>query len=99
MELIGSLNMDYSVSRDLFNLYMRVNMLLLYALSYEKKEKLEEAGRILTILREGWIKVRETEPESAMLYENPPKVYSGLTYGKKGPDDYVLINPNRGIQA
>ncbi|MDR1704113.1 MAG: flagellar protein FliS [Clostridiales bacterium] len=99
MELIAALNMDYKVSREIYPLYLRVNTLLISALAYEKKEKLEEAVRILTILREGWVKVREHDPMSDRLYKSAPKVYTGLTYGRKGPNDYVEANPSRGIEA
>ncbi|MCL2703977.1 MAG: flagellar protein FliS [Defluviitaleaceae bacterium] len=97
--LIGALDTDNPVAKGLYPLYERINTLFISSLTYEKKEGLDEALKILGILREGWIKARESEPEGGALFENAPKVYSGLTYGRKGPNDYIDTDPGRGIKV
>lgn len=99
MELIGALDPDNPVAAELRPLYIQINTLLLWALLYEKKDKLLEASRLLSILREGWEKAVESQPQGGKLYKNAPKVYAGLTYGKNGPEDYIENQSDRGIKA
>ena len=98
-ELASSLNIEFELSKDLFSLYGRVNTLLLSALLYEKKEPLNEAHKILSILKEGWVKAEQLQPADEKLYKNAQKVYSGLTYGKNGLNDYVDYGERRGFKA
>lgn len=98
MELITSLDFKYEISRDLHTLYMHVNRLLTGAMIYSQKEKLAEAAQIMSTLKTGWESVKE-EPDAQKVYENAQKVYSGLTYGKKGANEYVETEGNRGFKA
>jgi len=98
-ELIGALDINSAIYKEIYPLYEYVNTLLMGALIYEKKQNLVDAALILGTLREGWVKARESEPGGASAFKNAPKVYSGLTYGKKGPEDFEDVNPNSGIKA
>ena len=99
MELIGALDLENPVAQQLYPIYMHVNKLLISSLVYEKKDGLDEAVKIMNTLREGWVKAAEAEAGDDALYKNTPKVYSGLTYGRKGPNDYVEEDPGRGIKV
>jgi flagellin-specific chaperone FliS len=99
VELIGALDATSPIYKDLYPVYEYVNTLLMGALIYEKKANLEEALQLLGLLRDGWIKARDSEPDGTAVYKNKPKVYSGLTYGKKGPEDFEDINPDGGIKV
>jgi flagellar protein FliS len=101
-ELIGALDGENPVSKEIYPIYEYINTLLMSALIYEKKSSLDEAMHILVTLRDGWIKARECEPPEAAGFRimgNSTKVYTGLTYGRKGADDYIDTDPNSGIKA
>ena len=99
VELIGALDRTNPVANEIYPIYEYVNGLLLGALIYEKKSGLEDAVRVLTPLRESWVKVSETEPKDGAVYKNAPKVYTGLTYGRKGSNNDYVENPSKGIKA
>jgi len=100
VELVGALDFTTSdIPGDLYSLYEYIGILLLSALTYEKTEKLAEAIEILTPLRDAWVTARENAPESAAIFQNAPKVYSGLTFNKKGLTEFIDDDPNRGFKA
>jgi len=98
-ELVVSLDHSVALSSELLQIYQYVNTLLMNALIYEKKAALEDAEKILDSLRDGWKQAAATAPAGESAFANAPKVYSGLTYGRKGANDYVDQDPNRGIKA
>lgn len=98
-ELVGALEADNPVALELHPIYMYINTLLMGALVYEKRANLEEALTIIAPLREGFVEVSQSQPNEEAVYKNAPKVYSGLTYGPKGPNDFIDDNPTRGFKA
>lgn len=94
-ELKYTLNMNYSISIDLFNLYGYITQLLNESALKLEREKLEESLKLLRILLEGWDRIKDyKEP----LVNNHSKIISGMTYGKNGLNDSVIYGKD-GIKA
>ena len=99
-ELMGSLDFNYELSKELFNLYRYVDGELASALFEKKKEPLENAKKVLSILKKGFVEVAK-EDDRGPIMKNTQKLYAGLTYGKHSLNE-VFVNVNeasRGFRA
>ena len=78
-ELIYSLNMDYEISADLYDIYIYVNKLFVSGIYRKDTEAIDQVCRILTVLLEGFKMIEENDSIDRMS-----KIFAGLTYNSKG---------------
>ncbi len=95
--LIDSLDAEQEISDDLFKVYTTTRGLLIKALvsQYNVKD-LDTVIDLLNPIAEGFSSIEDTSQSSVM--KKTPKVYAGLTYGKKGLDEYV-DSGSKGFEA
>ncbi len=96
-EIIVSLNYDYEISNELYNLYVYVNKILIHSKFIDNLEDIKGAVVILTTIKEGFEQISEENTETVM--KNATKVFAGLTYGKGGLSEYIDQTENRGFKA
>ena len=94
--LVGDLNFEYELSKELFRIYVYVQGLLVNA---KKNEQLEEAYRLINKLYEGFKKVAEQEEAKKPSMENAEAIYAGFTYGKDSIHEISVGRENRGFKA
>ena len=94
--LVGDLNFEYELSKELFRIYVYVQGLLVNA---KKNEQLEEAYRLINKLYEGFKKVAEQEGAKKPSMENAEAIYAGFTYGKDSIHEISVGRENRGFKA
>ena len=78
-ELIYSLNMDYEISADLYDIYIYINKLFVSGIYRKDTEAIDQVCRILTVLLEGFKMIEENDSIDRMS-----KIFAGLTYNSKG---------------
>lgn len=99
-ELMGSLDYQYEISKNLISLYMFVNKQVVSAMMSRDPEALNPVESVMKTLLTGFIKVRDQD-HSEPLMANTQKLYAGLTYGK-GHLNETFVNVNeasRGFRA
>ncbi len=96
-EIITSLNHDYEIAEELYNIYIYVNKILIQSKFKNNTEDLQSAILILTTIKEGFEQIDDVETDSVM--KNATKVFAGLTYGKGGLSEYIDESENRGFKA
>lgn len=98
-ELIESLNMEYEIAQNLYQIYRYVERLLIQADVRLDAVTLKEASRIIGKLRDAY-EVVSKEDTSSPVMENADTVYAGMTYGKTDLQESNLNNStNRGFLA
>lgn len=97
--LIDTLDMKEDLSLDLVTLYTYVHKLLTVASIRKDKGVLDDALRVLQIIKEGFVKACEKEEGGQKVMANAQKVYAGLTYGKNDLNEVVIQDNNRGFEA
>lgn len=98
-ELMDSLDLSYSISLDLMELYLYINKTIIKGYISLKEEPLEEAKQLLNTLLIGWKQAVATEEGKGPVIENAQQIYAGLTYGKGSLNESVMENTNRGFKA
>ncbi|NLK98268.1 flagellar export chaperone FliS [Defluviitalea saccharophila] len=98
-ELMDSLDLSYSISLDLMELYLYINKTIIKGYISLKEEPLEEAKKLLNTLLIGWKQAVATEEGKGPVIENAQQIYAGLTYGKGSLNESVMENTNRGFKA
>ncbi len=95
--LIESLDAEQEISNDLYKVYMTTRGVLTKALvsQYNVKD-LDTAIELLQPIANGFKDIKD--PDAASVMKKAPKVYAGLTYGKKGLDEYVDVK-SKGFEA
>lgn len=99
-ELMGSLNYQYPISKDLMQLYTYSNRRVVEALFQKKPESLDSVASVIEKLRTGFEGVAKEDKSSAVM-QNTQKLYAGLTYGRNSLEE-VSINMDeatRGFKA
>ena len=94
--LVGDLNFEYELSKELFRIYVYVQGLLVNA---KRNEQLEEAYKLLYKLYGGFKKVSEQEEGKKPCMENTEAIYAGFTYGRSQINEMSLGSENRGFKA
>lgn len=94
--LVGDLNFEYELSKELFRIYVYVQGLLVNA---KKNEQLEEAYRLIKKLYGGFKKVAEQEEGKKPSMENAEAIYAGFTYGRDCINEMSVGSENRGFKA
>lgn len=99
-ELMGSLNYQYEISKQLLRLYKYVNEQIIQAIVKKTDITLDSAKDVIEGLLKGFKKV-SIQDQSDLLMSNTQKIYAGLTYGKgKLNETFVDVNEsNRGFKA
>lgn len=107
-ELISALDMNYDISRELFNVYMVIERYLIKAGScaieedYHSEERellLNTSISMLGKLRESFHQVAKQD-ESQALMQNTQQVYAGLTYSNMGgASETYNTEANRGFRV
>lgn len=93
--LTSTLDFKISLSNELFRIYVYVQSLLV---SNTKKEKLEEAYRLIDKLYKAYDQI--TEDENGMpSMQNAEAIYAGVTYGTSDVNEIYLGSTNRGFKA
>lgn len=98
-ELMDSLDLSYSISMDLLQLYLYINKVIIKSYVTLKEEPLEEAKKLLNTLLIGWKQAVATEEGKGPVIENAQQIYAGLTYGKGSLNESIMENANRGFKA
>lgn len=80
-ELMGALDYQYSISKELMSLYVFVNKCLINSMFQKSVTGLEHAKEVLNILLEGFKGIRK-EDNYGPVMKNTGQLYAGLTYGK-----------------
>ena len=97
-ELIRSLDMKYSVAKQLLPLYRYCKVELSKALYEKKTDKIEEANNIMKRLHASFVEVAKQDT-SGPLMENIQHVYAGITYGKNDLVENCISDAQRGFFA
>lgn len=95
-ELMGALDLQYSVSRELMNIYRFVQKMLIQARFQKELSSLEGLEQILSSLREAFVEVAKQD-NSQPLAGGKGQVYAGLTYGRESLNE--TYEPNPGFMA
>ena len=77
--LIKSLDFEYDISKDLYQIYSYVNTLLIKSEFSGDKTHLDEALNLLSMLLSSWRELTSIEDAKPVM-ENTSKIYAGLTY-------------------
>lgn len=99
-ELMGSLDYQYPISKDLMQLYTYSNRRVVEAFFQKEPKLLDSVTSVIEKLRVGFEKVAK-EDQSAAVMQNTQKLYAGLTYGRNSLEE-VSINVDeatRGFKA
>lgn len=97
-ELMGSLDYSYSVSFELFRLYVYADKQLVQATASKTVEPVDITRSILNKLHTAFAQVAK-EDTSGPVMKNTEAIYAGLTYGKGTLNESVESSSNRGYQA
>ena len=80
-ELVDSLDMEYDLARQMFQLYRYVYRELAKASVHYSQENLDHVGSVIEKLREAYAQI-EGQDTSDPVMGNTQTVYAGLTYGR-----------------
>lgn len=94
--LVGDLNFEFDLSKELFRIYVYVQGLLVNA---KTVEPIEEAYKIISKIYEGFKQATQEEKLSSPCIDNAEVVYAGLTYGPNDLNELSMKQPNRGFKA
>lgn len=92
-ELMGSLDYQYTISKDLMSIYVFVNKCLIDSMFQKSHLELQHAKEVLSILLEGFEGIRK-EDNYGNVMKNTGQLYAGLTYGK-GVLNETYVDPNQ----
>lgn len=99
-ELMGSLDYQFPVSKQLMQIYIYINKTLITAQIKKQPELLDSAIKIMEGLQKAFEEVEKSDTSGPVLGQSQ-KLYAGLTYGK-GVLNEISVNINggsRGYQA
>ena len=98
-ELIHSLNMEYELARNLFQIYIFSKKELVVASATYSINRIWRVLKNFKNLHEAYAAM-EKEDTSGSIMGNTQKVYAGLTYGRYSlNEDVSAASYNRGIMA
>lgn len=94
--LVGDLNFDIEISKELFRIYVYVQGLLIQS---KHTEKLEEAYKLIEKLYVAFKEITKNETQNKPSIQNAEVIYAGMTYGKNDLNEISLGNSKRGFEA
>ena len=80
-ELVGALDFQYEISRQLCSLYLYANRCLNTARRTKQTEELRGVDVVIKGLKESFNTIAETDTSGPVM-KNTQEVYEGFTYGK-----------------
>lgn len=87
-EIIVALNYDYDISKELLEIYLYVNKLLIEGSIKKDRTSLEDAIYMLETIKDGFSEIKDNGDDQRVM-QSSQKVFAGLTYGKGGLDEYI----------
>ena len=99
-ELMSSLDLQYSISHYLRQLYVYAYQELCQGIANRSPEQLEHASRIFEKILPSFKEVAKQDDSEAVM-ANVQTIYAGLTYGRGTLNETIAtgIDPNRGYEA
>ncbi len=98
-ELINSLNLEYDLAKNLYQIYLFSKKELAIAAATYSIHRIWRVLKNFKNLHEAYEQL-EKEDSSERLMGNTQKVYAGLTYGKYSlNEDIRAVSMNRGLMA
>ena len=98
-ELIGALDFQYEIAKNLYALYVFCRNELAKAMYEGKVQRIEEAEKILRRLYAAFTEAAKQDT-SEPLMRNAQQVYAGMTYGKRQlTENYMEMDVHRGFLA
>lgn len=98
-ELIDSLDMQYEIAKNLYQIYRYVERLLIQADVRLDKEPFKEISGHISQLRDAYDTISK-EDASPSIMKNTEVVYAGMTYGKSDlNENHAGNSSNRGFLA
>lgn len=95
-ELMGALDLQYPVARELMSIYRFVQKMLIQARFQKEPAALEGLEQILSGLREAFVEVARQD-NSQPFAGGKSQVYAGLTYGRESLNE--TYEPTPGFMA
>lgn len=96
-ELVDSLNMEYDLAKQLFQLYRYIYRELVKASAHYSQENLDHVVSVIKKLWEAYVQIEEQDT-SGPIMGNTQTVYAGLTYGRSDLNESIAgIESNRGF--
>lgn len=96
-QLVGDLNFEIPIARDLFKVYIYVQNLLIN--HQYQMQGLEEAYQLVHTIYDGYKEITQKEVNKKPAMQNVESVYAGMTYGKGQLNEIVMTDINRGYNA
>ena len=96
-QLVGDLNFEIPITRDLFKLYVYVQNLLVNHQYHI--QGLEQAYQLIHTIYDGYKEITQKEVNKKPAMQNIESVYAGMTYGKGKLNEIVMTDINRGYHA
>ncbi len=92
-DLTTNLDMNYSVSYELINLYMYSKKCLINASARISDNKLDSVINVMKDLRGAFENVSKQDISNERLMDTSEQIYTGFTYGKNSKlNEYVIRN-------
>ena len=99
IELISALDMNYELSKTLFQIYTFANKLLMTSLFSKSPEQLDVVKKMLSDLLLSWIEIQQTEESDPSLMQNSQKIYAGLTYKHGKLEEFIDEDTSKGYSV
>lgn len=90
-DLTTNLDMNYSISYELLNLYMYSKKCLINASARISDEKLDSVLNVMKNLRGAFESVSKQEVSNERLMDTGEQIYAGFTYGKNSKLNECVI--------
>ena len=97
-ELIDSLNLEYELARNIYQLYRFVERYLIKADIKLDKTYLIPCLNIMRKMNESYEKIGKLDPSGPVM-KNTEEVYAGITYGRGDLNENMNTAYNRGYWA
>lgn len=97
-ELMNSLDMQYEISKMLFQLYVYISKTMTSAMVYHKREPLKGCRSIIEKLHGAYEEISKQD-DSEPVMENSQILFAGLTYGRNFLNENMYGALNRGYFA
>lgn len=94
--LVGDLDFNIAISKELFRIYVYVQGLLVQS---KYTEKLEEAYKLIEKLYVAFKEITKNEAQNKPSIQNAEVIYAGMTYGKNDLNEMSLGSNKRGFEA
>lgn len=94
--LVGDLDFNVDIAKELFRIYVYVQGLLVNG---KNTDKLEEAYKLIEKIYLGFKEACKNEEANRPSIQNAEMIYAGMTYGKGTLNEVSLENNRRGFEV